>query len=104
LQNDEPCRAGDLTWRSPVLHSPADRDDEETNVVTTYEVQGRRTERDPDGKPREIVRLDSAQSRATAFSIAAAMGAEKLTAWVFEAQRRAGRTSYKLLGVVSAES
>ena len=71
-------------------------------MATTYEVQGRRTERDPDGKPREVVRLNSAESRAVAFAIAETMGAEKLTAWVFEAQRRAGRTSYKLLGVVRA--
>jgi hypothetical protein len=72
------------------------------DVETTYEVQGRRTERDPDGKPREVVRLDSARSRAAAFAIAETMGAEDLTAWVFETERRAGRTSYTLLGVVRA--
>lgn len=71
-------------------------------AVITYEVQGRRTERSPDGKPREVVRLDSVGSRAAAFAIAETMCAEKLTAWVFEAERRAGRTSYKLLGVVPA--
>jgi hypothetical protein len=73
-------------------------------VATTFEVQGRRTERDPNGRPREVVRLDSAQSRAAAFAIAETMGAERLTAWVFKAERRAGRTSYTLLGVVRAES
>jgi hypothetical protein len=72
-------------------------------VVSTYEVQGRRTERDQDGKPHEVVRLDSAGNRAVAFAIAEAMGTEMLTAWVFEAERRAGRTSYKLLGVVQAK-
>jgi hypothetical protein len=74
------------------------------NVATTYEVQGRRTERGPDGKPREVVRLDSARSRAAAFAIAETMRAEELTAWVFETERRAGRTSYALLGVVRAET
>ena len=73
-------------------------------MATTYEVQGRRTERDPNGRSREVVRLDSAQSRAAAFAIAETMGAEQLTAWVFEAERRVGRTSYTLLGVVRAES
>lgn len=71
-------------------------------AVITYEVQGRRTERDPDGRPREVVRLDTAGSRAAAFAVAETMGAAKLTAWVFEARRRAGRTSYTLLGVVPA--
>ena len=69
-------------------------------MATTYEVQGRRTERDPNGRPREVVRLDSAQNRAAAFAIAEAMRAERLTAWVFATERRAGRTSYTLLGVV----
>ena len=73
-------------------------------MATTYEVQGRRTERTPDGKSREVVRLNSAGSRVAAFAIAETMGAEKLTAWVFEAQRRAGRTSYTLLGVVPARA
>ncbi|MCO1659437.1 hypothetical protein [Pseudonocardia humida] len=71
-------------------------------MATTYEVQGRRTERGADGEPREVVRLDATRSRATAFAIAETMGAEKLTAWVFEAERRAGRTSYTLLGIVRA--
>jgi hypothetical protein len=91
LQNHEPCT------------SAAEHDGGETNVAPTYEVQGRRTERDPDGKPREVVRLTSATSRTAAFVIAETMGAEKLTAWVFEADRRAGRPSYKLLGVVPAK-
>ncbi len=73
-------------------------------MATTYEVQGRRTERDPNGRPREVVRLDSAQNRTAAFAIAEAMRAERLTAWVFATERRAGRTSYTLLGVVRAES
>jgi hypothetical protein len=73
-------------------------------VTTTYEVQGRRTERDPDGRPREVVRLDSTRSRTAAFAIAETMGAERLTAWVFAAERRAGRTSYTLLGVVRVKS
>lgn len=72
-------------------------------MATNYEIQGRRTERDPDGRPREVVRLDSAQSRAVAFSIAETMSAEQLTAWVFETRRWTGRTSYKLLGVVPAK-
>jgi hypothetical protein len=72
-------------------------------VATTYEVQGRRTERDPRGKLREVVRLDSARSRTTAFAIAEAMGADELTAWVFETERRTGRTSYRLVGVVPAK-
>jgi hypothetical protein len=67
--------------------------------MTTYEVQGRRTERH-EGTVREVVRLDSASSRAAAFAIAEAMVAEQLTAWVFAAERRAGRTTYTLLGVV----
>ncbi|WP_214405561.1 hypothetical protein [Pseudonocardia lacus] len=49
------------------------------------------------------MRLRSASSRAAAFAIAEAMGAEELTAWVFAAERRAGRTSYTLLGVVRAQ-
>jgi len=72
-------------------------------AVITYEVQGRRTVHDPGGRAREVVRLDTAASRANAFAIAEAMGAEKLTAWVFEAERRAGRTSYRLLGIVAAK-
>ncbi|WP_214401083.1 hypothetical protein [Pseudonocardia lacus] len=71
-------------------------------MATTYEVQGRRTERDPDGKSRAVVRLDTADSRTAAFAVADTMGAEKLTARVFMTRRRAGRTSYKLLGVVQA--
>jgi hypothetical protein len=70
--------------------------------VATYEVQGRRTERGPDGRPREVVRLGSAADRAGAFALAEAMGAEELTAWVFETGRRSGRPSYELLGVVPA--
>lgn len=72
------------------------------NVAATYEVQGRGRERGPDGKHREVVRLSSARSRTAAFAIAETMGTEELTAWVFEAERRAGRTAYKLLGVVPA--
>jgi hypothetical protein len=68
-------------------------------AVVTYEVQGRRTER-RDDTVREVVRLDSASSSAAAFAIAEAMVAERLTAWVFAAERRAGRTTYTLLGVV----
>lgn len=69
--------------------------------MITYEVQGRRTERDSGGTVREVVRLDSASSSAVAFAIAETMVAEKLTAWVFRAERVSGRTAYKLLGIVS---
>ena len=66
-----------------------------------YEVQGRRTETGPDGKPREVVRLDSAQTATVADAIAAAMVAEDLTVWVFETKHRAGCTpSYRLVRVV----
>jgi len=68
--------------------------------VITYEVQGRRTERDPGGGARNIVRLATAPSRQAAFGIAEAMAAERLTVWVFRAERRSGRSTYDLLGVV----
>ena len=68
-----------------------------------YEVQGRRTERDAEGKPREVVRLGTAQSTAGAFAIAEAMAAENLTVWVFETtQRVSGARSYRLVRVVPA--
>jgi hypothetical protein len=70
--------------------------------VVTYEIQGRRTDRDPGGgKARDVVRLESAPTRAAAFDIAAAMSAERLTVWVFATERRGGKRSYTLLGVVS---
>jgi hypothetical protein len=69
--------------------------------VTTYEVQGRRTERDPSGKVHDVVRLDSAPNRESAFAIAEAMRAERLTVWVFAAERRAGRPTYRLVRVLS---
>jgi hypothetical protein len=66
-----------------------------------YEVQGRRTETGPDGRPLEIVRLDRAQSSSVADVIAAAMVAENLKVWIFETQPRVGRSpSYRLLRVV----
>jgi hypothetical protein len=68
--------------------------------VVIYQVQGRRTERDPGGKVRNVVRLESAASRIAAFAIAEAMVAERLTVWVFSAEQRSGRWSYTLLGVV----
>lgn len=71
--------------------------------MTTYEVQGRRRERDPDGTIRDVVRLESAVSRDAAFDIAEIMTADRLTAWVFATERRAGKRSYRLLGVVSGE-
>jgi hypothetical protein len=71
--------------------------------VASYEVQGRRTETGPDGKPREVVRLDRAQSTTVADAIAAAMVAENLTVWIFETKPRVGRPpSYRLLRVVGA--
>lgn len=68
--------------------------------VITYEVQGRRTERGPGGAVRDVVRLETAPSRQTAFEVAESMAAERLTVWVFRAERRSGRSSYDLLGVV----
>jgi hypothetical protein len=70
--------------------------------VITYEVQGRRTDRDPAGRRREVVRLDSAASSVAAFAIAETMVADEFTAWVFKAERRAGRRHYELLRVVPA--
>jgi hypothetical protein len=70
--------------------------------VVIYQVQGRRTERDPGGKVRDVVRLESAASRIAAFAIAEAMVADRLTVWVFSAEQRSGRWSYTLLGVVPA--
>lgn len=69
--------------------------------MITYEVQGRRTERDPDGTVRNVVRLETAPSSHAAFDVAETMVAERLTVWVFEAERRSGTVSYTLLGVVS---
>lgn len=69
--------------------------------MITYEVQGRRTERDPDGTVRNVVRLESAPSSDAAFDIARTMRAERLTVWVFAAERQAGKVSYRLLGAVS---
>jgi hypothetical protein len=66
-----------------------------------YEVQGRRTETGPDGRPREIVRLDSAQTSARAHAIAETMVAENLMVWIFETRSRVGRPpSYRLVRVV----
>jgi hypothetical protein len=66
-----------------------------------YEVQGRRTETGPDGRPREVVRLDRAQTTTVADAIAEAMVAENLTVWVFETKPRAGHPpSYRLVRVV----
>jgi hypothetical protein len=70
--------------------------------VITYQVQGRRTERDPDGTVHNVVRLESAPNRHSAFELAETMTADRLTVWVFKAERRAGKLSYELLGVVSA--
>lgn len=72
-------------------------------ATITYEVQGRRTERDHVGRSREVVRLDTATDRANAFDIARGMGSEALTAWVLEAEHQPSKPpSYKLLGVVQA--
>ncbi len=71
--------------------------------MVTYEVQGRRIDRDPGGRVRDVVRLESASSRTAAFEIAATMVADRLTVWVFRAERRSGRLSYSLLGVVSGD-
>jgi hypothetical protein len=68
-----------------------------------YEVQGRRTETGPNGKPREIVRLDRAETSTVADAIAVAMVAENLKVWIFETKPRVGRSpSYRLLRVVGA--
>src|SRR5215211_4590669 len=77
--------------RSSVLH-PADAHacGGELAPVITYEVQGRRTEHDPGGRVRNVVRLESAASRTAAFDIAEAMAAERLTVWVFKAERQSG--------------
>ena len=70
--------------------------------MVTYEVQGRRTEQGPDGKPHEVVRLDTASERNVAFAIAETMAAERLTVWVFEKRPQMGRSpAYKLLGTVT---
>ncbi len=58
---------GDRRVLRPVRTTAGDGD------VATHEVQGRRTERDPDGKPREVVKLDTATERHIAFAIAIAM-------------------------------
>jgi hypothetical protein len=68
--------------------------------MTTYEVQGRRTVRDPDGKVRDVVRLASATTSDQAFGIAETMAGDDLTAWVFETEARLGRRTYKLLRVI----
>lgn len=70
--------------------------------MITYEVQGRRTERGPGGRVRDVVRLESRSSRREAFGVAEGMAAQRLTVWVFKAERRAGKLSYELLGVVSS--
>jgi hypothetical protein len=64
--------------------------------VVSYEVQGRRTDRDADGRPREVVRLGTARSSAAAYAIAETMAAENLAVWVFERSER----GYRLLKVV----
>ena len=72
-------------------------------MATSYEVQGRRTERAPEGKSHDVVRLDTADDEAVAFAIAATMAADNLTVWVFETTRnQAGTRAYRLLKVVSA--
>lgn len=69
--------------------------------MISYEIQGRRTERGAGGRiVRDHVQLASTNDREAAFDIAAAMAAESFTAWVFETERRGGKKSYALLGVV----
>jgi hypothetical protein len=68
--------------------------------VITYRIQGRRTDRDPDGKVCDVVRLESAASRSAAFEIAEVLSAQRLTVWVFAAEPRAGKLRYRLLGVL----
>jgi hypothetical protein len=66
-----------------------------------YEVQGRRTETGPDGRPREVVRLDRAQTTTAAYALAEAMVADDLKVWVFETKPRVGRPpAYRLVRVV----
>jgi hypothetical protein len=70
-------------------------------AVVDYVVQGRRTERDAEGRAREVVRLDKARSATTAFAIAEAMVADDLTVWIFEARPRVGSApSYPLVRVI----
>lgn len=65
-----------------------------------YEIQGRSRERDPNGKVREVVRLDTAPNPTAAFAIADSMAADNLTVWVFETTRRPGSApAYRLLQV-----
>jgi hypothetical protein len=72
-------------------------------LVITYEVQGRRREGGNGDKFQEVVRLDSADSPAAAFTIAETMAADGLKVWVFEAHHRSTLSpTYKLLGVVPA--
>ena len=69
--------------------------------VVSYEVQGRRTERDAEGKAREVVRLGAARSSGAAFAIADAMVADDLAVWVFETTPRAnGARAYRLLRAI----
>jgi hypothetical protein len=72
--------------------------------VANYEVQGRRTERGPDGKQRDVVRLETARSTTVAFAIAETMVADNLTVWVFETTTRVGSSSrsHRLLRVIGA--
>ncbi len=73
------------------------------STVASYEVQGRRTERGADGKPREVVKLDTASSSTVAFAIAETMVADNLKVWVFEITHRVGGArSYRLLRVLTA--
>ena len=69
--------------------------------MISYEVQGRRTERGTGGRvARDHVRLASAENEDAAFEIAATMVAEEFTVWVFKTERRSGRESYTLLGML----
>ena len=58
--------------------------------MSWYEVQGRRMAPDR-------VRLASTENREAAFKAASEMAADGFTVWVFQVDRKSGRTSYRLL-------
>jgi hypothetical protein len=70
-------------------------------MVSAYEVQGRRIERDSTTRRllRNDVRLISASNSDAAFREAEKLVAEGFTAWVFRTIMEAGVKRYSLLGV-----
>jgi hypothetical protein len=66
--------------------------------MATYEVQGRRMERDARQRViRDDVRLTSADSRTLAFDAAEKMVADGFKTWIFRIDRSAGGKTYILL-------